>query len=294
METEAKFIISGSVDKEIRIWCMETERSINQINVGQTVQCLKVLNENELIVGLGKGGLRVYNLETKKHITTQKAECHNLAVNWIEILKNTQIATASNDCTIKIWSKFSENLACARTLEGHTGGVRCMKSFLDKIISCSADKTIKIWKFETGECLKTLEGHMSAVCSIDFKDNKILSGSEDCTIKIWDIGLSDCEQTLKGHSHIVESVAFMDLKKIISGSSDRLIKLWDIEKGNCLRTFSGHEEIIAIKIISENKVASCSQDSLIKIWDTENGKCLTTFKGHVNRVNCLDLLQKNF
>ena len=31
------------------------------------------------------------------------------------------------------------------------------------LISGSADKTIKIWSFETGTCLKTLEGHTDQV-----------------------------------------------------------------------------------------------------------------------------------
>jgi WD40 repeat protein len=39
-----------------------------------------------------------------------------------------------------------------------------------KIISCSKDKTIKVWDIETGICLKTLEGHNDQILSIDFED----------------------------------------------------------------------------------------------------------------------------
>ena len=56
-----------------------------------------------------------------------------------------------------------------------------------KIISGSADETIKIWDANTGECLKTLEGHLDIIWSVAFSldGTKIISGSDDTTIKIW-------------------------------------------------------------------------------------------------------------
>ena len=53
-------------------------------------------------------------------------------------------------------------------------------------MSCSDDKTIKIWNIETGERYVTLKYHSDGVTCLQFNDYYILSGSYDRTIKLWD------------------------------------------------------------------------------------------------------------
>ncbi len=44
---------------------------------------------------------------------------------------------------------------CLKTFEGHTDWVLCVKLVNEnQIVSCSEDKTIKIWDIETGDCIK--------------------------------------------------------------------------------------------------------------------------------------------
>ena len=51
-------------------------------------------------------------------------------------------------------------LSKKHTLEGHTNTVNNIILYHhNKLISCSGDKTIKIWDLNTGKCLKTLKGH---------------------------------------------------------------------------------------------------------------------------------------
>ncbi|MEM9544508.1 MAG: DUF4365 domain-containing protein [Bacteroidota bacterium] len=80
-----------------------------------------------------------------------------------------------------------KNLA---TLEGHTEYVHgcAISPNGENIISCSADKTIKIWELATGKNLATLKGHTNSVwgCAISPDGKKIISCSSDNTIKIWD------------------------------------------------------------------------------------------------------------
>ena len=72
------------------------------------------------------------------------------------------------------------------TKEGHTAAIRCLKADSQKIVSCSDDKTIKIWDIETGERYVTLKNHSDGVTCLQFNDYYILSGSYDRTIKLWD------------------------------------------------------------------------------------------------------------
>ncbi|MFH7027078.1 MAG: WD40 repeat domain-containing protein [Heteroscytonema crispum UTEX LB 1556] len=58
-----------------------------------------------------------------------------------------------------------------------------------KIATGSDDKTVKIWKLETGEEPATLKAHFGGVYAVAFNpDGKTLvSASADNSIKIWQI-----------------------------------------------------------------------------------------------------------
>ena len=70
------------------------------------------------------------------------------------------------------------------------------------MVSCSEDKSIKIWDKATGDCIKTLLGHSDAVFSIAIlSNNRIVSCSLDKSIRIWDVELGECIKILNGHTH---------------------------------------------------------------------------------------------
>jgi WD40 repeat protein len=60
---------------------------------------------------------------------------------------------------------MSAILSKKHSLEGHQNTINNVIPYShNKLISCSYDKTIKVWDLITGECLKTLEGHTESVC----------------------------------------------------------------------------------------------------------------------------------
>jgi WD40 repeat protein len=57
-----------------------------------------------------------------------------------------------------------------QTLEGHTDSVNSAGFSPDgkQVISCSYDKTVRLWDTSTGAALQTLEGHIDLVNSASF------------------------------------------------------------------------------------------------------------------------------
>ncbi len=81
-----------------------------------------------------------------------------------------------------VGGKLEETLACAVTPDGR------------RVVSASADDTLKIWDLHSGVALATLEGHDKWVlaCAVAPDGRHVVSASDDNTLKVWDLASSAC------------------------------------------------------------------------------------------------------
>ena len=118
---------------------------------------------------------------------------------------------------------------------------------INRVVSCSDDKTIKVWDLDTGKCLATIKGHTKGIGGIaaTFDGSRVLSASDDGTLKLWNHGTGNCNATLKGHNGEVNSVIITpDDKRAISGSVDETLKLWNLENGKEVVTLNEKNQIV--------------------------------------------------
>lgn len=144
------------------------------------------------------------------------------------------------------------------------------------IVSCSKDKTIRIWDTETGKCINVLNGHTMEVYSASFSPNgKLLaSGSEDKTVRIWDVETGKCINCMHGHILKVNSVCFTtDGENVISVSDDGDTRIWNIVSGKC-SVLRGQPNVLNHASISPNGhlLAVASENNCIEIWNLNNTK----------------------
>ena len=57
------------------------------------------------------------------------------------------------------------------------------------IVSGSADETVRVWSFTSGETTRVLEGHDGKVFSVKISsdDSYLVSGGEDGSVRTWDL-----------------------------------------------------------------------------------------------------------
>ncbi len=178
------------------------------------------------------------------------------------------------------------------TLRGHTGTVWGVTVSPDgkRIVSCSQDKTIKIWDAATGAEVMTLRGHEDQVGHVSFSPDgrRIVSGSMDKTVRLWDVSTGNELMILHGHEGYVNRATFNpDGKRIASCSHDKTIKIWDAATGEELMTLRGHEGRVADATFSPDgkRIVSGSFDKTIKVWDAATGAEVMTLRGHDERVS---------
>jgi WD40 repeat protein len=284
-------IVSGSLDKTIKIWDAVSGESLNTLEGHfESVSSVSWNHDSSKIVsGSYDETIKIWDAVSGELLNTLLGHSHRVrSVSWNH--DSSKVVSGSRDKTIKIWDAVSGELL--NTLEGHSDDVISVSWNHDssKIVSGSADKTINIWDAVSGELLRTLHGHCAGVYSVSWNhdSSKIVSGSSDKTIKIWDAVSGELLNTLQSHSDGVSSVSFNhDSSRIVSGSLDKTVRIWDAVSGDLLSTLESHS--YAIYSVSWNhdssKAVSGSRDKTIKMWDAVSGESLDTLEGHSESVS---------
>ncbi|MGQ4650034.1 protein kinase domain-containing protein [Lyngbya aestuarii] len=272
LSTDEKFLASGSADKTIKIWHLDSGiidyTLFGHLNL---VDAVAFSPDGYLLAsGSWDHRIKIWNLETGDLIHTL---CEHSG--WIKSLVISQdgqtLASGSSDKSIKIWHCESGQLKA--TLEGHTSAIDALAFSLDgkMLASGSGDKTIKLWDVLSGKVRLILRGHSQTVNCLSFSPSGqiLFSGSLDKTIKIWNLNSGELLNTFSGHTKAVND---LDLdaqgNTLISGSADQTIKIWHPGSGKLLHTLSGHTAGVTALAISANGriIGSGSQDKTLKIW----------------------------
>ncbi|KAL8876413.1 MAG: hypothetical protein Q9198_005389 [Flavoplaca austrocitrina] len=147
-----------------------------------------------------------------------------------------RLVTASDDCTIYLWSPPSSptsntSIKPIARLLGHQKQVNHV-TFSPSgtlIASSSFDNHIKLWNATTGAFLFTLRGHVAPVYMSCFSpDSRLLvSGSKDTTLKVWDTATGKLKEDLPGHRDEVFAVDWSpDGRGVGSGGKDKQVRIW--------------------------------------------------------------------
>jgi WD40 repeat protein len=87
--------------------------------------------------------LIVWSLETHQ-IVSKLDNAHDRAIYSVSWAGST-IASAGADNFVKLY-RFDTTLHNYFTMEAHDNDINCVKLTEDKLITCSDDKTIKLWQ----------------------------------------------------------------------------------------------------------------------------------------------------
>src|SRR5688572_14153310 len=125
----------------------------------------------------------------------------------------------------------AEKIAAAEllTLRGHSGWVGGLAFMPDgrRLVSASADHTLRIWDTAGGRLERTLRGHGDYVVAVAVAgDGRIASAGFDGAARLWDADGRPLH-TLAGHRGAVVAVAFTaDASTLATAGVDRTIRLW--------------------------------------------------------------------
>jgi WD40 repeat protein len=275
---DGKTLASGSDDRTIKLWNMETGAEIRALLGGGQVTSVSFSRNGKTLASGGRDpAVNLWNVDKGNVIRILKGD--GSGVFSVKVSPDEKIvASGSLYGAITLWD--IQTGKGIHTLEQHTNSVRSVAFSTDgkTLASGSADKTIILWDMATGKPKREpFTGHTEAVTSVDFSagGETLASGSYDKTIILWDVATGKPKRPpLTGHTGSVQSVAFSaDGKTLASGSADRTIILWDMATGKPKREpFTGHTDAVtSVAFSADGKtLASGSADKNIILWDVAN------------------------
>lgn len=119
----------------------------------------------------------------------------------------------------------------------------------DKIISCSNDRDLRIWRKEDGAFIKKYDLSSFTTDPITSmrlgKDqNMLFLGSKDMNVYLIDVGRGKLWVVYEGHWNKVNLIFTIPERDILITVSESNIKVWDLEYDECIKNMNDHESNI--------------------------------------------------
>ncbi|GAB2809054.1 hypothetical protein GCM10027043_05310 [Ferruginibacter profundus] len=182
---------------------------------------------------------------------------------------------------------------------GHTQKINnaCFSKDGKKILTCSDDKTVKIWNTRTGGLLCNFANLKGMATSASFSPDgkKIIIGQAEMegahytnSIAILiDVETGKSILQLKGHKDLINYVEFSsDGKRIVSAAGDGTVIVWNAYNGDSIAIFH-HKDLVKSAHFSHDgkKLLTASRDNTARVWDIVKKKELFALIGHSNVVS---------
>jgi len=233
----------------------------------------------------------------------KSVEAHYSFIEFISILENGNIITASKDSTLKEW-KTNEDFKLIHeiTAKEKDHSFTSIVELGAGLLAVSAYQRIRVFDTNNSyKILKTVAAHTGLIQSmIKLKNGLIVSSSDDKTIKIWDpTDNFKLIQTLSDHTASVHDLLEMSGDVLISASYDKTIKFWKkLDSNDQKYTLIKSLDQMAFSMADVNGnlayATNSSSNFDIELMNISDFTVKGAFKGHSKGVTLMKVLSSGF
>jgi WD40 repeat protein len=314
---DGKQIVTSGEDKTIRVWDVETGRTVRVIRGqegperagrlaalalspdGRWLAVGGELDGAELSKMESSSAIRLYEFSSGRLVGLLKGHRRNGVVSLAFSPDSRLLVSGSGEMKTILWDVASRRQLHA--LAGQEGGlVSGMTARFspdgERVAAILAD-FIGLWRVKDGQQIALLEGHKKKVTTLAVSpaDGSIASGGEDGEIRLWNGRTGNFLRKIANQGDYVTSLVFTkDGRKLISGgagapgldstapASASHCHVWDVKSGAKLFDCAKHKgrvNYLALSPDGRRAASAGGADGSIQIWDAERGKIYKTIRG---------------
>ncbi|KAK0635943.1 WD40-repeat-containing domain protein [Bombardia bombarda] len=145
---------------------------------------------------------------------------------------------------------------------------------LTTLMSCSDDKTVRLWDLPSNNPSRMFTGHSDYVRCGTFmpggNSNILVSGSYDETVRVWDARAPGGSVLTFKHADPVEAVLPLPSGTTLLAAAGNAISVLDLVAAKPLRLITNHQKTVTSLSLASNgrRVVSGSLDGHVKVFET--------------------------
>lgn len=265
---DGKVLLSGSSDRTVRLWSVESRRLIAAIECRAAISCLACSEEGTYFAtGDVSGDVRVWSLKTRKSLALFGA--HTKAIGFLRFSKNGKyLASVDEHRVACLWNADRDEKIDTFVVPDE--GSRLAFSDDGKRILFGGVENRNVHVRCAAKKRQTAKPSPQAVVTAFSADRQLLAVDGETTeVCIWRLETHSVERVLVGHTRPVTALAFNATSALLaSGGDDNEIIVWSRADWSLLRRLAGHEDTIECLSFRdhENRLVSRSDDSVLKVW----------------------------
>ena len=297
---DGKQLVSGADDKVIRVWDLETSKTVRtlrgQVGDGNRgkIYALALSPDGRLLAaggrmreaGEGSHPIRLYDFRSGKIIALLDA--HQGAVLSLAFSPDGRfLVSGSTDDTAIIWDVAKRREL--HRLRGHQGDINRAVFTLDgqRVVTGSDDRTLALWSVRTGAMIARSSPHAGNVFGVAVSPvtGEIASVSQQGEVRLSDDKTLHLIRKFEQQKGDLLGASFSsDGKRLITGTGTApyYCRVWDVASGRVLRTYRGHDQlVIATATSPKGRLAATAggRNNEIHIWDMDTGKLVHILRG---------------